>query len=141
MLFMSMLLGLAISGTASGPIRRGRAGQAEPSSAPIFQQQQQQQLAEKQQHQLPWHLQALLTFHRMLSPSPPVPPFRAERGFRIPQSKASHWKTLKVSSHEQERTELRTEVREAGLAPKSDYWNDNCCCSICELNKLCSDSL
>ncbi|KAM9725454.1 serine/threonine-protein kinase/endoribonuclease IRE2 isoform 2-T2 [Dama dama] len=46
----------------------------------------------------PWHLQALLTSLRILSPSPPTPPFRARRGFRVPQSKASHWKTLKVDT-------------------------------------------
>lgn len=69
----------------------------------------------------PWHLQARLTSHRMLSLSPPGPPHGAARGFKTPQSKTSHSKTLKVSLHEQERTKSGTEKRGEDLASKSVY--------------------
>ena len=137
-LFISMLQGLAISGTASGPIMGQGWPGLSPLQPPYFSSSSSSSRWQRSSStRLPSHLQALLTSHRMLSPSPPVPPVRARRSFRIPQSKASHWKTLKVSSHEQEMSESGTEKREAGLAPESDYWNNNCCCSIRELNKLC----
>lgn len=97
---MFMVQCQAVSGTTAGPLMGQDLARAEPSWALYFSNRSSWWRSSSRPS---WHLQILLTSHRMLSPYQQGPPPRARRAFQAPQSKPSQLKTQKVSLSEQER--------------------------------------